>query len=121
MLIETKHDIYIIESQTVEKPYEDKWKAYGALMVGSEILALSSLFVTIIGVAHAIALLFVSLLWYWVTHDIGMGLRLKKDPLYLGTRGFDKRVREIFQNNKYIYFGQKAVWLGLAIATYFSL
>jgi len=120
IFVETKHDYYVILSEAPEKLYEEKWKQMGLVSSGTEIVALSACGGFIIGFL-AILLVPIACIVWSIFHDCGMGYRLKKDVFYLGSRGYDAWISQVFQGSGFLFFVFKVVWLVIFIGTYLGI
>jgi hypothetical protein len=110
-ILRSKNDSYLREG---------KWKLWSFLMatfvagiVGYHLHGIS--FLTLIGMA-------VFGLIFWIAFDIFTGIIFGKHPLYIGTTGFDAKVRKVFcytdkwKATNYLIF--KLVWLTITIKFY---
>ena len=120
ILWETRHDHYIILAESYTKRYSKKWKTMGALIAGSEIVAISACIASLIG-WKAVFLFVVLSFVYSICHDCGMGYRLGKGIFHLGTGRWDEWVLRIFQRKGWKYFAFKCFWLLLMSLGYFAL
>ena len=120
IFIETKHDHYIILAESYTKRYSKKWKTMGALIAGSEIVALSACSALLVG-WKAVFLFIVLSFLYSICHDCGMAKRLGKEIFYLGTGAWDEWALRISQRKGWMYFGFKCFWLLLMSLGYFAL
>jgi len=41
---------------------------------------------------------------WWIAHDMSLGLLLKGSVWYIGETGWDKKMREMFQDSGFLYF-----------------
>lgn len=120
VFIETRHDHYIILAESYTKRYSEQWKLMGALIAGSEIVALSACMALLVGWKSVFLFIVLSFV-YSICHDCGMGHRLGKGFLYLGTGTWDERMLRMFQRKEWFYFAVKCFWAVMMSLGYFAL
>ncbi len=118
LLVETKHDMYIILGG--DKFYERYWKPYGALMVATELIVICVLSGLYTGALRALILFPVLGVVYSITHDCGMSYRLTGGIFHLGDSGWDRMVQKIFISGE-MWLTFKVIWLVILVGFYFYL
>ncbi len=99
---------------------EGKWKLY-AFIEGILIAGIVAYHLHGISLSTPLAMLVFGMI-FWITFDIFTGMIFGKHPLYIGTTGFDKKVREVFcytdkwKGTNYLIF--KIIWLVIIIRLY---
>jgi hypothetical protein len=111
--IRAKHDSYLRYSFGNWKKWAFIEGIFVSGIVGYHLHGIS--FLTLVGMA-------VFALIFWIAFDIFTGIIFGKHPLYIGTTGFDAKVRKVFcytekwKATNYLIF--KIVWLMITIKLY---
>lgn len=97
--LEARHDVTIIHiTDVVNSSTRDRWHRLSWIDRAFEYVILNVLFLFIVQDWFITLLaLWIYGVWYWFWFDMFIGYRLVGSIFYIGTTGFDKKMRKLFK------------------------